>query len=274
VAEVVGTGASGREGPILRAALAGPVRPVAERLCEAAAEEAAEQGPGRHAFVFRVVDEAGHELQRERARFEGGEARAPLAVGPAAALAANLDGDDARGSVRHEASWASLCRQQMRHNEGLISLVVHGGEAQLAAAQQVIALQSRIIEQQGAQIERLMAAQITAGEREIELRAQRRLLDAEARREEVEAAAIQTTAGVLAEWLPVGVRAIAKRYGLGGDARVDPMLEQIVSSFTAEQLPALAAAMTPVQRNLFAELWETVQARKEAAAGTLPAGAS
>ncbi len=245
-----------------------------------AQDEAAALEKGiNHPFLFYVSNEHGAEIARERIRFPGNREPTTHALSQQGADAAGLT-DDAHGKnwpgqyhPRESASMFGIARQQMRHTEAMAGLVVKLAEKAGEGNRQLVdKLQDRV--------EALTDKTIKQADAVIGAHSQNRLIEAQARREEVETEAIRATAQVLAEWIPLGLHRVARKYGLAGDSELDPMLERIVETFSSPQIDQLKDILTPPQKAIFAEMWMKVNDRrtkrekekadkKEAAAATV-----
>jgi len=225
-------------------------------------------GRAWYAFSLRGMrSEDAAEVVRERVRLVGTAARpasnaqlATTAAGSARALAASDDHalELESGIAMHPREVATLsgvARQQMRHNEALVSTVVRGFGS-------VAEQQSKLVEQLSSRVVSLTERLEKQSDLFLDASRRARLVEAEARAEEAKGAAIQVGAEALKEFLPVALHRISRKYGLAGDAELDPMLERLLSTFTEDQLPALAAVLKPAQQAIFAEVWLTVQDRR------------
>lgn len=220
-----------------------------------------------HAFSIRGIrsDDAS-EVVRERVRLMGTAARPPGEEGAALAVRerGELREDDhaleqESGIAMHPREVATLsgvARQQMRHNEALVGTVVRGFGS-------VAEQQSRLVEQLSGRVISLTERLEKQSDLFLDAARRARLVEAEARAEEAKGRAIEVTAEVLKEFLPVALHRISRKYGLAGDAEIDPMIEKLIETFTEDQLPALASVLKPAQQALFAEFWIKVQDRKE-----------
>lgn len=241
-----------------------------ESLVAAAQDEAASlpKTDAGYPFVFMLLNEEGKEISRERIRFPGG---AKAIVKSGTASPAEREAQDAvalehdappdswpsRFLPRETASLVGISRQQMRHTEAMAGLVVKLAEkVSDSGARTVEKLQDRVdalTERTFKQADAVLAAQ-----------SQNRLLEAQARREEVETEAIRATAQVLAEWIPVGLHRVARKYGIAGDAELDPMLEKMIESFAPSQIEQLQGILNPIQKGMFYDMWMKVSDRRKA----------
>jgi hypothetical protein len=223
-----------------------------------AVDEAESLPVGSHAFLLRVLVEDGRELSRQRFHLPG---KIPIVKADPGAVAKDNDtsGPQVRLSRLGETpadfgTALGLSRQQMRHNEALVALVVRNAESLTKA-------QEALLDKLGSRVDVLTDKLIGQADLFLNQARQQRVLEAEARRDDAKTEAMKLTAQVIAEWLPVGIHKIARKYGMAGDAELDPMLEKMITSFQPEQLPAIAQALTPIQRAQFAEIWDVVQVR-------------
>lgn len=228
-----------------------------------AQDEAASLEKGiNHPFVFFVSNENGNEIARERIRFPGNREPIVRAMSQGEADQAGIEGDAHGGTwpskfhPRETASIYGIARQQMRHTEAMAGLMVKFGST-IAEGNRALVdkLQDRV--------ELLTDKTIKQADAVIGAHSQNRLIEAQARREEVETEALRATAQVLAEWLPLGIHRIARKYGLAGDSELDPMLERIVETFKPDQIDKLKDILEPAQKAIFAEMWMKVADRRE-----------
>lgn len=227
-------------------------------------EEAASLPVGFHAFSVRgFLSGETSDCVRERIRLPG-TAPAPVADRLAHADATDiLDDERALESKsglaahpRETATLAGIIRQQMRHNEAIMATLVK-------ATGSTTEVQARMIQQLGERVVDLTDKLAKNSDLFLDAHRRTRLIEAEARSADMKAEALKVGGTVLAEYLPVALHRITRKYGLAGDAEVDPLLEKVVSSFDEKQLQQLGGLLTPVQQALFAEMWLTVQNRRE-----------
>lgn len=226
-------------------------------------QEEAATLPGRqwHAFSVRGAREDGADVVRERIRIVGTAAPAARAEGEEEMISGSEDLALERASglamhPREAANLSGVARQQMRHNEALVASVVKGFGGM---AEQ----QSRMIEQLGTRVITLTERLERQADLFLDAHRKQRLIEAEARAEDAKGRAIEIGAEVVKEYLPVALHRISRKYGLAGDAEIDPLLEKIVASFEPDQLPAIQAALKPAQQAIFAEMYFTVADRLE-----------
>lgn len=229
-------------------------------------EASALPGGAWHAFSVRGArSQDGADVVRERVRLVGTSSstagRAELAGADAAREGLDEDRALERASdlamhPREVATLSGVARQQMRHNEALVASVVKGFGGM---ADQ----QSRMIEQLSQRVVTLTERLEKQADLFLDASRRSRLIEAEARAEEAKSRAVEIGGEVLKEYLPVALHRISRKYGLAGDAEIDPMLEKLVATFTEDQLPALQEVLKPAQRAIFAEMWITVQQRIE-----------
>lgn len=227
-------------------------------------EASALPGGAWHAFSVRGArSQDGADVVRERVRLVGTSSAGRAELAGVDAAREGLDEDRAleRASdlamhPREVATLSGVARQQMRHNEALVASVVKGFGGM---ADQ----QSRMIEQLSQRVVTLTERLEKQADLFLDASRRSRLIEAEARAEEAKSRAVEIGGEVLKEYLPVALHRISRKYGLAGDAEIDPMLEKLVATFTEDQLPALQEVLKPAQRAIFAEMWITVQQRIE-----------
>lgn len=239
----------------------GDDRTLIETLIACAQDECGALPKGtNYPIVFCVWNANGAEVARERIRFPGNvevkTTTRPLDQEEADAAA--LEGDEhgknwpSRMHPRESASVFGMMRQGMRHTEAMAGLLVKGHETTV-----------KLNEQLGDRVEKLTTKVIAQADHVIEAQAQNRLSEAQARREDVETEAIRTTAALLAEYLPLGIHRITRKFGLAGDTEVDKLLEKLIEGFDPSQIDQLAGILKPAQKAVFAEMWQLVNGRRE-----------
>lgn len=238
-------------------------RSIVDHVVLTLQEEASCLPDGFHAFSVRgFASGQTEDCVRERIRLPG-TAAAPAADRLARAEASDILEDEraleSRSGLAHPretATLAGIIRQQMRHNEAIMATLVKSTGASTE-------IQSRMIAQLGERVVDLTDKLAKNSDLFLDAHRRTRLIEAEARSADMKAEALKVGGTVLAEYLPVALHRITRKYGLAGDAEVDPLLEKVVSSFDEKQIEQLGGLLTPVQQALFAEMWMTVQARRE-----------
>lgn len=227
-------------------------------------DEAASLPVGFHAFSVRGLNAEALDVVRERIRITGS---APTSASDRLARAEIGDEIDHEASLerasgmalhpREVATLAGITRQQMRHNEALTAMMIKGFGANAQVSQQ-------IIEQLGMRVLTLTEKLEKQADSYLDSHRKTKLVEAEARASDARGRAIEIGANVVAEYLPVALHRMSRKYGIAGDSELDPMMEKMIDSFDEKQLPKLAEILKPQQQALFAEVWMTVQNRKEA----------
>jgi hypothetical protein len=227
-------------------------------------EAASLPGGGFHAFSVRGMNADGLDVVRERIRIPG---TAPASASDRLARAEIGEEIDHEAGLerasglalhpREVATLAGITRQQMRHNEALIAMVVKGFGANAEVSQ-------KLIEQMGMRVLTLTEKLEKQADMYLDSHRRTKLVEAEARASDARGRAIEIGSQVLADYLPVALHRITRKHGLAGDAELDPLMEKMLDSFDEAQLPKLAEILKPQQQALFADVWMTVQARKEA----------
>jgi len=240
-------------------------RTIVDQVVLVIQEEAATLARGFHAFSVRGVLEDGSDVVRERIRIRGSDS----SPGDESARMARAEiGEEvehehalerASGLALHPrevATLAGMTRQQMRHNEALMSMMIKGFA-------QTGDTSARMIEQLGLRVLTLTEKLERQADTYLDSHRKQKLVEAEARASEMRGRAIELGANTLAEYLPVALHRISRKYGIAGDAELDPMIEKLVGSFDEEQIKRIGPILKPQQQALFAEAWLTVQTRKE-----------
>ena len=227
-------------------------------------EAASLPGGGFHAFSVRGLNSDGLDVVRERIRIPGtapasaSDRLARVEIGEEIDHEAGLERTSGLAlHPREVATLAGITRQQMRHNEALIAMVVKGFGANADVSQ-------KLIEQLGMRVLTLTEKLEKQADLYLDSHRRTKLVEAEARASDARGRAIEIGSQVLADYLPVALHRITRKHGLAGDAELDPLMEKMLDSFDEAQLPKLAEILKPQQQALFADVWMTVQSRKEA----------
>lgn len=209
-------------------------------------------------YIVTIQAEDGRELARDRLRLrvEGAIERAGD-TGPAPG-SRDWEASEAR-TPSSAVMQAAIVRQQYRHNEALAKSVVGAFAGTMEKTTGLIASLAD-------KLEASYAARARDAEQSIAVARAQRTMEAEARAEEMRGEALKLAASTFAEWFPVAVHKIARKYGASGDAAIDPILEKLVLSFKPEQLDGLAQVLTPMQQQILGDLWVTVKDRVDARA--------
>lgn len=211
-------------------------------------------------YILTITSEEGRELARDRIRLRTSsaptdESTALARPGPPPGSVAWEHNEER--SPTNAVMAAALLRQQYRHNEALAGSVV---KSYAGTIQQTTALLGTLSEA----LDKSIRARLSDAELHISNARQARTMEAEARAEEMRAEAMKLAAGTLAEWLPVGIHKIARKYGMSGDDAIDPLLEKMILSFKPEQLDSLQGILSPLQREMLGDVWCMVNDRVKA----------
>lgn len=210
-------------------------------------------------YVLQITNDDGRELARDRLRIRTEGEPTGLATTGLPPGAAGWEEREMK-SPTAQTMQAAITRQQFRHNEQILSLALKSIAPIAQVLQQAQGLNASLSER----LEVSYAARARDAEQSIAVARAARTMEAEARSEEMRAEAISTAARTLSEWVPVAVHKIARKYGMSGDADVDPILEKLVTSLKPEQLEGLSKVLTPFQQNVLGDIWCTVNDRIEA----------
>lgn len=210
-------------------------------------------------YLVTVTNDDGRELGRDRIRIRAASPSSELATsGPALPPPGSKEWEhsDPRTPTAHVMQQAVL-RQQYRHNEALAGSVVKSYAPTMEKMTGLIGTLTGALEAS-------YEARARDAEKMISVQRQERTLAAEARAEEMRGEALKLAAGTFAEYFPVAIHKITRKYGLSGDDAIDPILEKLVLSFKPEQLDGLSSVLTPFQLGVLGDLWCTVKDRVEA----------
>lgn len=239
-------------------------RALVDSIVLALQDEAAALAAGSwHPFSIRGVRSTdGADVVRERVRLVGTHKRAEPEAGAALAVGHRDDQElaDASGMAMHPrevATLSGMARQQMRHNEALVGSVVKGFGG-------ITDRQARLIDQLSDRVVSLTEKLDKQADAALDVARRTRAIEAEARAEEAKSRAFEVGGEVLKEFLPAALHRISRKYGVAGDVTIDPMMEKMIESFSEEQVAKLAEVFTPLQKAMFAEVWLTVNQRREA----------
>jgi hypothetical protein len=208
-------------------------------------------------YILTINGDEGQELARDKVRLRVPQ-QATGIVGPAPGSKDWEPTADAKPTA--QVMQTAMMRQQYRHNEAMAKALV-GSQAGLAT---VVEKVSGLVGSLSDKLDASHNARTKDAESMITVARQQRLLEAEARTEEMKGQAMKSAAETLSEWLPVAFHKIARKYGMSGDDAIDPMIEKMVLSFKVEQLDGLAQVLNPVQMQMFGDLWCTIKDRAEA----------
>ena len=123
--------------------------------------------------------------------------------------------------------------------------------------------QARLIDQLSDRVVSLTEKLDKQADAALDVARRTRAIEAEARAEEAKGRAFEVGGEVLKEFLPLALHRISRKYGVAGDVTIDPMMEKMIESFSEEQIAKLAEVFSPLQKAMFAEVWLTVNARRE-----------
>lgn len=227
---------------------------VRDDLAQVCADD---EPPPSVSYVITVgSDDPVRELARDAIRIRTSSGEGAITK-PGSGIAPGGKGWEEQAGPTSQVTATAILRQQYRHNEALVA-------SHMRSHANTIDKLTGLIGSLSDQLARAQDARFQDAEKSIHVARAQRTMEAEARSEEMRAEALKLTAGTLAEWLPVALHKIARKYGLSGDDSVDPILEKMVQSFTDDQIDKLGGIFTPVQRELFADVWLMVNDRVKA----------